>query len=278
MDKFFRLASVSALALAVALPATTVAAQQKLVGIEALDDKIDDLQEDINDDLAKGEDSARFGNNQYAQGWAGSVALGLTASSGNSDTSDLTVAGRFRLGAGDWNHTIGFAAEYSESNSTKSKNRVFGTYDANRYLTDSFYLFGMASASYDEFATNRYDHFIGVGPGYRFVNTPDMTWRMQVGPGVRYIENAAGVSNTEGAGIFSSRFYTKITETAFLTNDTDVLFSETDTTVTNDLGVTVKISDRLATRTSLLTTYNSDPAPTKDSTDNTFTVSLVYGF
>ena len=267
--------AASILALLTAAPAI---GQSAIVGIEDLDDRIDDIQEDVDDEFAEAEDANRFGNNQYAQGWEGSVSLGLSATSGNTDTGDLSFGGRFRYGNGPWNHTLGFAGEFSEDNDIRNKEEVFATYDANRYFSDRFYMFGLGSIRYDDFASNRYDAFLGFGPGYRIVNTDQMTWRIQAGPGARYIEDQLGDDTTEVAGIASSRFYYKFSETMFLTNDTDILVSDENTAATNDLGVNFKMSDRLATRFSYRTEYDSDPLPGLESTDNTLGVSLVYGF
>lgn len=60
--------------------------------------------------------------------------------------------------------------------------------------------------------------------------------------------------------------------------DTDVLFSDEDTVVTNDLGFNFKMTDRLSTRVSYRTEWDSDPLPGLKSTDNKLGVSLVYGF
>lgn len=54
--------AASVLALLVAAP---VLAQGAIVGVEDLDDRIDDIQEDVDDDLAEGSDKDRFGTNQY---------------------------------------------------------------------------------------------------------------------------------------------------------------------------------------------------------------------
>lgn len=275
MNTILRVASVSALALLIAAPSF---AQTALVGNKALDDRIDDIQDDVSEDVADGEDADRFTTNRYAQGWTGSVSLGASASNGNTDTGDVSLGGRLRYGDGPWNHSFGIAYEYSDENGNQTKNQAYATYEANRYFTDQFYMFGIANASYDEFGTNKIDTFLGFGPGYRAINTKTQTWRIQAGPGVRYIEDQFNVDTTEFAGIASSRYFVRISETAFVSNDTDVLFSDKDTVVTNDLGVTVKVTDRLATRISLLTSWNSDPAPTKVSTDNTLGMSLIYGF
>lgn len=270
-----KLASVSALALLLAAPAF---AQGALIGIDDLDDRIEDVQEDIDDDLNEGSDDSRYGSNQFTQGWAGSASIGLTATSGNTDTVDLSLAGRLRYGNGPWNHSVGFLAEIAEDNNVRNKEEAFLTYEANRYVTENAYIFGLGSLGYDGFDTNKWDAFLGAGPGYRIVNQQNMTWRVQAGPGVRYIEDQLGNDTTEVAGIASSRFYQRISESAFLTNDTDVLFSDDNTTVVNDIGVTLKMTDRISTRVGLRTEWDSDPLPGLDDTDNSFNVSMVVGF
>lgn len=267
--------AASLLALVVASP---LWAQSAIVGIDDLDDRIDDIQEDVNDALTDGDDKDRFGTNQYAQGWSGNLSLGFSGTSGNTDTADLDLAGRFRYGNGPWNHTIGFAGEFSEDNGTRNKEELYATYDVNRYFTEQFYLFGLASVRYDNFDSNKIDGFVGFGPGYRVINSQTQTWRLQAGPGVRYIEDQNGVDNTDLAGIAASRYYYAISDTVSLTMDTDILFSDADTVVTNDLGLNFKVTDRLSTRVSYRTEWDSDPLPGLKSTDNTLGVSLVYGF
>jgi putative salt-induced outer membrane protein len=268
----------TAVSVAALLTATPILAQQAVVGIEDLDDRIEDIERDIDEEMAEGEDSERFGSNQYAQGLAGSLSLGLSATEGNTDTADLAVAGRLRYGSGPWNHTFGFAFEAAEDNNVRNKEEAFVTYDVNRYVSENAYIFGLGSVRYDGFATNKWDAFLGAGPGYRVINKETTAWRVQAGPGVRYIEDQAGNDETEVAGIASSRLYQKISDSAFLSNDTDVLFSDDNTLVVNDLGVTFKMTESLATRTSLRTEWNSDPLPGRDDTDTSLNVSLVVGF
>lgn len=275
MNMLMKYTSVSVLALLIAAPAFS---QSRVVGIEDLDDRIDDVQEDIDEDFNEGSDQNRYGSNQFTQGWAGSFSLGLTANSGNTDTADLSLAGRLRYGNGPWNHSIGFLAEIAEDNDVRNKEEAYLTYEANRYVSENAYIFGLGSLAYDGFDTNEWDAFLGVGPGYRIVNQENTTWRVQAGPGVRYLEDQFGNDTTEVAGIASSRLYQKISESAFLTNDTDVLFSDDNTTVVNDLGVTVRMTKTLATRVGLRTTWESDPLPGFDDTDNSLNVSMVVSF
>lgn len=269
------LLSASALTMLLSVPAF---AQGALVGVEGLDEQIEDIQSDVAEDIAEGEDAFRFGGNQYAQGWTGSIALGMNGTSGNTDTKDFSVAGRLRYGNGPWNHTFGFAGELSEDTGTRTEEQFYATYDVNRYFSDNAYVFGLGSVNYDGFATNEWDAFVGAGPGFRIINQPNVTWRVQAGPGARYMRDQMGADSTELAGIASSRFYFLLTDGIFLTNDTDVLYSDTNVLATNDIGMTFKMSDRLSTRASYRTEWNSDPLPGFDEFDNTIGLSLVYGF
>ena len=88
----------------------------------------------------------------------------------------------------------------------------------------------------------------------------------------------ASADVSEGAFGVSSDYAHKITDTLFLTNDTDVITSSSDTVVFNDLALNVAVSGSMALRTSILTEYHTDPEPGFTSTDNTFGVSLVYSF
>lgn len=97
-------------------------------------------------------------------------------------------------------------------------------------------------------------------------------------PGYRWADLSDGTEIEEEAVSLSSNFSARLTDNVFLTNDTDVIHSDSDTVVYNDLGVNVGMTDALALRTSVATEYHSDPLPGDDDTDNTFGVSLVYSF
>ncbi|KIN70212.1 Salt-stress induced outer membrane protein [Sulfitobacter noctilucicola] len=284
MNAISKLASVSVLALMVAAPAF---AQNAITGIEALNDQIDDITDDVNDNIADGDDAERFGPNGVAQGWRGSFALSASGTSGNTDTGELSGAGRLTYGIGDWNHLAGFAIEYGESNGVKNEEKFFATYEGSRYFTPSFYAFGIARFQYDGLLTDtngvtvdgsETDAFLGFGPGYRVLNKDNHTWRVQAGPGVRYFKDVNGVSETEVGFIASSRYFYAITDTVSFTNDTDILGSDLNTIVSNDAGVNFKVTDNLSTRINYRTDYNTDPVAGLKSTDNTLGVSLVLGF
>ncbi|VDC30821.1 DUF481 domain-containing protein [Pseudogemmobacter humi] len=288
MKQVALLASVSALTLSLATPTL---AQTDIIGISGLDDQIEDIERDVARDMRRAEDTARFGNPESRQGLSGSASLGYSGKTGNNESQDLTIGLRIRHAQGQFQQTVGAVLDFQEANNTSTKKDVFGIYDANYYFNDSFYGFilgrvqsdGLADQlTADEIANGvtladkvKRDAFLGFGPGYRVINTPDMTWRVQAGIGVSYLEYGDDSSVTEEAAIASSRFYYGINENIFLTNDTDVLNSDAALRANNDFGINFKITDTMSTRVSYLSEYNDSRAI---RTDNKLGVSIVFGF
>ncbi|TKA95199.1 DUF481 domain-containing protein [Cereibacter changlensis] len=293
MTNTLRLASVSALALL--LGGTAAFAQVgTITGTRALDDRIEDFEDDVQEDMELSNDNLRFGNPEYRPGLSGSASLGYSGTDGSTENQNLTIGARLRHAEGQFIQNLGVALDYQETNSDATSEDVFAVYDGNYFFDDRFYAFvlgristdGLADDVSDDAATPeaiaaelagkvKTDAFIGVGPGYRVINRPDMAWRVQAGIGVSYLEYGDEESETETGYLASSRFFWAFNENVFMTNDTDILKSDTALRVNNDLGVNVKMTDAFSTRVSYLTDYNDER---EIRTDNKLGVSLVYGF
>lgn len=277
MTHFRLLAGTAALALA--LTAQAGLAQTTLVGVRAIDDRITDLNRAAQIDLDRSTDDYRYGSPEYREGLSGSASLGYSGKTGATDSSEFSLGARLRYAAGPMIQNIGVVMEFSESGSVKTKEDVFAVYEANYYFDDSFYGFALGRVKSDGLASLdtdvKTDAFIGFGPGYRIINTPDMTLRMQAGIGISYLEDGTGNSETETGYIASSRFYVRLSDMMFATNDTDILKSDSALRINNDLGLNFKMSEVLATRISYLTEYNDSRAV---RSENKLGVSLVYSF
>lgn len=272
-------AGVLAIAAAQVAFAPAAVAQVAITGVESVNDRIDDINENVADDMARAEDVARFGNPEFRPGLSGSASLGYSGKTGNNESQDITAGVRLRFAQGQFVQTLGAALDFAESNNTATKEDVFAVYDANYYFDQNFYAFALARLQTDGLASTvddvRRDGFLGFGPGYRIVNSPDMTWRVQAGIGVSYLQDGARNSTTETGYLAASRFFYKINDNFFVTNDTDVLKSNSALRANNDLGLNVKMTDTISTRVSYLTEYNDSRAI---KTDNKLGVSLVFGF
>jgi len=277
MKTLFHTAALSALALLMA--GTAALAQSTLTGTTALNDRIDAIDTAVADDMARAEDASRFGNPEFKAGLSSSASLSYNGKTGNINSQDLAIGARLRFAQGKFVQTIGLALDYTEAAGVQTKKDVFGVYDANYYLGDSFYGFVLGRVKTDGLAATATDTdtdaFVGVGPGYRILNNPNTTWRVQAGVGLSYLKDGLGNTVNEIGYIASSRFFWKFSDNVFATNDTDFLTSSTARRVTNDFGVNFKLTEIMSTRVSYLTDYNSSNAV---RTDNKVGVSLVFGF
>lgn len=264
---------------ALALGATTGLAQSSLTGIDSVDDRIDDLERAAQTDLDRGNDPFRYGRPDYREGLSGSFSLGYSGKAGATDSSEFSLGARLRFANGPLIQNLGVVMDFAESDSNKTKEDVFAIYDVNYYFNDSFYGFVLGRLKSDGLASTaddvKTDAFLGFGPGYRIINTTDVSWRVQAGIGVSYLKDGLDDSVTETGYIASSRLYWKINENLFATNDTDILESDSATRVNNDLGLNIKMSEMFATRVSYLTEYNDSRAV---ETENKLGVSVVYSF
>lgn len=313
MNKFALLTSASALAVLLSAPAfaqTEIATGANVTGVSGVNERLDDVQDAVEDDFARSEDAARFGPADRRTGTFGSVALTYTGRTGNTENQDFSLAGRLSHNVGQFQQSVGILLEYGEDDDGDTDTEKTSViYDGNYYFNDRFYAFALGRLATDGIAddfdglTNEEflerdgrvmrDAFLGFGPGYRIINNDTTAWRVQAGVGIRYtktintwddvngvatpvlVSEDQTVSDTSTGYIVSSRFYHKFNDQFFLTNDTDYLTSDANDVATNELGLNFKMSDAFATRVSYKTEYVSDR---EIRTDNTLGVSLVYGF
>lgn len=271
----------SALALLAMLAATSVSAQSIIGRDTVAGDRNEDLLEAIEDDAER--DLERFGNEGRPQGFNGSVAMRAIAQTGNSESTDVGIGSDLNYVWGRNGIELQLNYAYSDDDDAAgSDESLYYGLEYTRDFTPVIFGFAKIQGSYDgatdsEFET---DTFVSFGAGYRIYNDADRQWSVQAGPGYRFadINDVASADISEGAFGASSDYAQKLTEAVFLTNDTDVIWSESNTKLYNDLALNVAMTDRLALRTSILTEYTSDVSAPAKNTDNTFGVSLVYSF
>lgn len=270
---------VGMLALIAALSATSVSAQSLIGRDSVAGDRNDDLMEAIEEDAER--DLDRFGNEGRPQGFNGSFALRGIAESGNSETLNVGIGTDMNYVWGPNGVELQLNYAYSDDDETAAEESLFYGLEYTRDFNPKTFGFAKIQGSADGATDAQFesDTFVSFGAGYRIHNDADRQWSVQAGPGYRFasLNDVGSADISEGAFGLSSDYAHKLTDTLFLTNDTDVIWSDSDTALFNDLALNVAMTDALALRTSILTEYHSEPGTAK-STDNTFGISLVYSF
>lgn len=253
---------------------------QALTGRDTIaGDRNEDLIEAIEDDAER--DLDRFGNEGRPDGFSGSVALRSVATNGNGESLTVGIGSDLNYVWGPNGVELQLNYAYSDDDDSDAEESLYYGLEYTRDFNPRLFGFAKVQGSVDDATDAEFesDTFVSFGAGYRIYNTPTMQWSVQAGPGYRFadLSDVADADIDEGAFGISSDYAHRLTETLFVTNDTDIIWSESDTAVLNDLSLNYAMTDSLALRTSVFTEYHSDPGDSK-STDNTFGVSLVYSF
>ncbi len=113
--------------------------------------------------------------------WSGFVESGLTLRSGNTDTTDFL----FKSSAtrdGEWTElTLTLSADYGEAESIINTRRYKGEAKWKGYLTDRFYLLGVASAEHDDGRKLDLRGTAGAGAGYAFIDNEKRHLSLEAG-------------------------------------------------------------------------------------------------
>lgn len=262
--------------------ATTGAAQTTtFTNQDASADAVDDIEEDIADDRER--DLGRFGNEGRELGDYGSVAVRAIAVQDDSGTSvDVGLGLRFGTYDGINGYDVTASYAYGETDGVKTEDTLLAGIDYRRDLNDTLFAFGKLEAGFDNMADTAGDFsqdiFVGAGLGYRIYNTADLQWSVQAGPGYRTSKRVAMADVSEAAASVSSNVFKSLSDATYVTNDTDVIYSETATTLVNELALNVAMTETLSLRTGLTTSFNSETDADLSEGVNTLGVSVIYNF
>ena len=256
---------------------TPAFAQTAFDNTDMAENRNEALTDAIEDDFERDVDT--FGNRGRDVGFDGSLAFRGTATSGNSDDVYLGVGANLFYYDGLNGYGAQLSYTYAEDESEVTEESLFYDLEYTRDFTDRAYGFAKVQGTVDEFSAYESDTFVGVGAGYWIYDQPDIKWAVQAGVGYRVAEldDAFDADFEEEAFSASSAFAYQVSPTTFLTNDTDLITSESDTVIYNEIGMNVAMNDRLALRTSLATEFHTDPQDGYDDTDHTLGVALVVG-
>lgn len=264
------------------LIAGAAAAQTSTFNLDgASDTAVDDLEELISDERDR--DIGRFGNEGRSTGSYGSLAM-RAASSSEDGAVNTDVSLGLRYGSYDGINGFDLTASYTYTNDddAEATSSLLAGFDYRRDFTPSIFGYGKVEASFNKDASEEgeitQEVFVGAGLGYRIYNTNDLQWSIQAGPGYRVVDAVGTEQVNEAAASISNNVYYTLSDTAYITNDTDVIYSEFATTVNNDLAINVSLTDTLSLRTSYSTSYNDATDDKFSDAKNIFGASVVYNF
>ena len=213
--------------------------------------------------------------------WQGSATLGLTYTSGNSDTL-LFVAKAVMAKKWDRNELeFGADAAYGEQDGKKNNEAYHGYGQYNRLFTEKWYGYVRLDALHDGIADIAYRVTLGPGVGYYFIKNETTMLRGEIGPGVVF-ERKGDLDDKVYATLrLAERFEHKLSKTANLWQSVEVL-PQVDRwgnfAVNAEIGLDVAINTRWSLKPYVQDNYVHEPAPGRKDNDVRLVVALGYKF
>ena len=215
-----------------------------------------------------------------ATAWKSSAAVGVTLTSGNSDT--LMVNGSLLTGKKWDQNELAFGANFTYGEDSDQVNASsaggFGQY--NRLFTERLYGFLRLDALHDDIAKIDYRVSLSPGIGYYLLKDDKFTLALEAGPGYVF-ERLDGHEQDYLTLRFGERFTWKINDRARLWQMFDYqprAEEWSDYVLNAEIGIETDITKSLSLRVAAMDTYRSVPAAGREENDFKLIAGVAYKF
>lgn len=222
--------------------------------------------------------------------WTGKGEGGLLVSSGNSESTSANAKLDLAEEQNGWKNALYLAGLYGKNASFATAERIEGRYELDDKISDGLYAFGAVRGERDLFSGFDYQATLSAGLGYKFIDNDATKLAGIVGVGYRRLEpeqlikdpsgevtaRIPGPSSGNVVATAGLDFAHNLTKTTKLLDKLLVESGSSNTSVANDFGVQVSMSERLALAFGYGVRYNTDPSPGSKRLDQMTTVNIVY--
>lgn len=221
--------------------------------------------------------SAAMAQNQE-EGLSGQVALGYLATSGNSESENLSLNFGGDYYGEVWHHNLAGRSVRASTSGTTTAEAYGLSWQSDRDLNDISYVFGRAAWDKDKFSG--YDQQIRevVGYGRHFIDTERQQLDGEIGIGARQSDLRDGTTEDESIARLSMKYEFQFSETARFGQAIGVESGSKNTYTESVTSLSADVWTNLAIVLSYTIKRNSD-VPAGNVRKDTFTaVSLEYSF
>ena len=222
---------------------------------------------------------------QSISGFSGEASLNGSSTTGNTETTDVGFGLKLAKDTGLWRHSIKASSDFGRADGNTNKKRYALGYKIDRDINERLYAFANADYFSDDFGAFKQGYFLGTGLGYQMLVDAPTTWRLEAGAGYRSqksrltLNNPLGVPSireNELAGRLYSDFDHSFNDGVSIYNDTELLYSASDTFITNEVGVTSQLWESLALRASFRVENHSNVPEGREKTDTISRIGVVF--
>jgi putative salt-induced outer membrane protein YdiY len=212
--------------------------------------------------------------------WESRIALGLTATAGNSDSALAT--GNFQTHKktpwAEW--ALGVEGAYGEVSSVKNNETLHGFVQYNHLFSQRWYGYTRADALHDGIADVTYRFTFSPGAGYYFIKNEQTSLAGELGPAILY-EKLDGGYHTFPMLRLAERFEHKFDGHARLWESVEFLppfTSPRDFLVNAEIGLETPLTKYFSLQTYVQDNYANHPAPGRKANDVKLVSALAIKF
>ncbi|HEY5646354.1 MAG TPA: DUF481 domain-containing protein [Pseudomonadales bacterium] len=219
----------------------------------------------------------KLGFTDLGSDWTTRFDAGVSASSGNTETSAQNYLLETELTQVRADHKASFTYNTQEDDDVKTKESLLAGYRYRRFFGERWY--GLGNIGYQEDQFKGIDHrwTLGAGAGYRFWD--DSQGALSTDLGFNYVmEQLEGVKDENPAvrwGLEWNRFFWTKKAEAFYNQSVLFIYSSPDNTVYNgSLGVRFNLTDMLTANLRVDVAHETEPADDLKKTDVTYVIGV----
>lgn len=211
-------------------------------------------------------------------GWSGEASLTGSKTTGNTDTTDIGLGLKAKKEGPVWTHNFKASADYGRADGDTNKQRFALGYQIDRQITDRLYALGNADYYNDDFGAFEEGYYLGAGLGYNLILPEPIAWDVEAGLGYRSqtTQSPLSVTEEEVALRGASKLNWVLNENVSAYNNSEVTWSESDTYLWNETGLTATLAGNLAARASFRIDHHTDVPVGTEKTDTITRFGIVY--
>lgn len=219
--------------------------------------------------------------------WTGSVAIGATYQSGNTDTRSVnaTANAEYRREKDRW--TVNGFWNYGETKDQVTNDYTLTARKAglgvkyDYFLSKKLYVFGNAAVETDTLADLERRDFVGAGLGYQWREDESLKWGSEAGAGYYNELRYDGEDNDYIAARLANNIDWKINDKSSLANTLAVfpsLEDKDDVYGRSDTRFKTSLTEAMFAQLQWVWDYDNTPSTDKDRNDHTVTLGLGWSF
>lgn len=212
--------------------------------------------------------------------WERSASIGMTLTSGNSDTVLFTARAQAvrKSEKGEWD--IGADGSYGENGGEKNNESAHGYVQYNHLFSERTFGYLRVDGLYDAIADIDYRVTLSPGIGYYLIKNERTFLSVEAGPGYVF-EQVGGESDHYATLRFAEKFEHKFNDKTRIWQSLEVLpqVDDFDNFIVNaEVGVETALTEKSSLSVYAQNTYDNQPAPGREENDLKVVTAIVFKF